>query len=61
MSSYMVRFRMESSEKSVFLGLNPSNDSHCVSLGKLFASLALFSVSVKLEYWVGTSLRYYED
>lgn len=38
---HMVRFRMERSEKFVFLGLNPSRVTYYVTLGKVFDLFSL--------------------
>lgn len=45
---HMVRFRMERSEKLVFLGLNPSRVTYYVTLGKLFDLFSLILCICKM-------------
>lgn len=46
---YMVKVRMESSEKSIFLDSNPSIVTYCVTLGKLLDLFSLILCIYKME------------
>lgn len=48
MVPHMVRFRMERSEKLVFLGLNPSGGTYYVTWGKLFDLFSLILCICKM-------------